>query len=232
MSKWFKHTALAAIATVALSSTAIAQVTYHRGNDGEPETLDVHKTSTVGESHVLRDLYEGLVVKDNKGEVVPGVAEKWELSDDGKLYRFTLRANAKWSNGDPVKASDFVFAYRRIMNPETGAKYANILYPILNAEKVNKGQAKPEELGVKAVDDRTLEIRLEQPTPYFIELLTHQTGLPVHPASVEKFGKDYVKPGNLVSNGAYTLAEFVPNSHIKIVKNPNFHDAGTSRSTR
>jgi oligopeptide transport system substrate-binding protein len=225
MSSWLKRTALAAAATVAFSSFAVAQVVYHRGNDGEPETLDVHKTSTVGESHVLRDLYEGLVIKDNKGAVVPGVAEKWEMSDDGKTYRFTLRANAKWSNGDPLKASDFVFAYRRIMNPETGAKYANILYPILNAEKVNKGQAKPEELGVKAVDDRTLEIRLEQPTPYFIEQLTHQTGLPVHQASVEKFGKDYIKPGNLVTNGAYTLVEFVPNSHIKVTKNPNFHDA-------
>src|ERR687889_1566075 len=175
MSVWFKRTAFAAVATMLLSSVAVAQVVYHRGNDGEPETLDVHKTSTVGESHVMRDLYEGLVIKNNKGEMIPGVAEKWEMADDGKTYRFTLRSNAKWSNGDPLKASDFVFAYRRIMNPETGAKYANILYPILNAEKVNKGQAKPEELGVKAVDDRTLEIRLEQPTPYFIEQLTHQT---------------------------------------------------------
>src|SRR3712207_6609404 len=216
MSSWLKRTALAAAATVAFSSFAVAQVVYHRGNDGEPETLDVHKTSTVGESHVLRDLYEGLVIKNNKGEVVPGVAEKWEMADDGKTYRFTLRSNAKWSNGDPLKASDFVFAYRRIMNPETGAKYANILYPILNAEKVHKAKAKLEELGVKAVDDRTLEIRLEQATPYFIEQLTHQTGNPVHPASVEKHGKDYVKPGNLVTNGAYMLAEFVPNSHIKV----------------
>jgi oligopeptide transport system substrate-binding protein len=217
--------ALASVATVALTSFAAAQVTYHRGNDAEPETLDVHKTSTVGESHVMRDLYEGLVIKNAKGEVIPGVAEKWETSDDGKLFRFTLREGAKWSNGDPVKASDFVFAYRRIMNPETGAKYANVLYPILNAEKVNKGNGKAEDLGVKAVDDRTLEVRLERPTPYFIELLTHQTGLPVHPASVEKHGKDYVKPGNLVSNGAYMLTEFVPNSHIKVVKNPHFWDA-------
>src|SRR5918997_5146712 len=225
MSTWFKRLALASVATVALTSFAAAQVTYHRGNDGEPETLDVHKTSTVGESHVMRDLYEGLVIKNTKGEMIPGVAEKWETSDDGKLFRFTLRQGAKWSNGDPVKASDFVFAYRRIMNPETGAKYANILFPILNAQKVNRGEAKPEELGARAVDDRTLEIRLEQPTPYFIELLTHQTGLPVHPPSVERFGKDYVKPGNLVSNGAYKLVEFIPNSHIKVVKNPNFWDA-------
>jgi len=225
MSSWLKRTAIAAIATVALTGLAAAQVVYNRGNDSDPETLDPHKTSTVAEGHILRDLFEGLVTQDPKGQPIPGAAEKWEVSDDGKLYRFTLRANAKWSNGDPVKASDFVYSYRRIMNPETGAKYANMLYPILNAEKVNKGQAKVEELGVKAVDDRTVEIRLEKPVPYFIELLTHQTSLPVHQASIEKHGKDFVKPGNLVSNGAYVLTEFVPNSYIRATKNPHFHDA-------
>jgi oligopeptide transport system substrate-binding protein len=224
-SSWLKRLAIAGAASVALTSLAAAQVVYNRGNDADPETLDVHKTSTISEAAILRDLLDGLVIHNAKAEPIPGTAEKWEVSDDGKLYRFTLRADAKWSNGDPVKASDFVFSYRRIMNPETGAKYANILYPIKNAEKVNKGQAKPEELGVKAVDDRTLEIALERPTPYFIELLTHQTSLPVHPPSVEKHGKDFVKPGNLVSNGAYVLAEVVPNSYIKATKNPNFYDA-------
>ena len=231
MSSWIKRTALAAVASFALMHAASAEVVYNRANSGEPETLDTHKTSTVQESHILRDMLEGLVTYNAKGQAVPGQAEKWEISDDGKLYRFTLRSDLKWSNGDPVKASDFVFSYRRIMNPETGAKYANILYPILNGEKVHKGQAKPEELGVKAVDDRILEIRLEQSTPYFLELLTHQTSLPVHPGSVEKFGKDFVKPGNMVSNGAYKLAEFVPNSHIKLVKNQNYYAAKVSRST-
>ncbi len=207
------------------SGPASAEVVYNRANSAEPETLDTHKTSTVQESHILRDMLEGLVTYSAEGKAIPGQAVKWEVGDDGKTYRFTLRDGIKWSNGDPVKASDFVFSYRRIMNPETGAKYANILYPILNAEKVNKGQAKVEELGVKAIDDKTLEIKLEQPTPYFIELLTHQTSLPVHQASVEKFGKDFVKPGNMVTNGAYKLAEFVPNSHIKLVKNENYYDA-------
>lgn len=225
MSSWLKRTAIAAVATVAFMGAAAAQTVYHRGNNADPETLDPHKTSTISESHILRDLLEGLVIYNAKAEVVPGAAEKWEVSDDGKLYRFTLRSNAKWSNGDPVKASDFVFSYRRIVNPETAAKYVNILFPILNAEKVAKGQAKVEELGVKAVDDRTLEIRLEKATPYFLELLTHQTSFPVHPASVEKHGKDFVKPGNYVSNGAYVLAEVVLNSHIKATKNPHFHDA-------
>jgi oligopeptide transport system substrate-binding protein len=213
MSSWIKRTALAAVATAALMGAASAEVVYNRANSGEPETLDTHKTSTVQEFHILQDMLEGLVAYDMKAKAVPGQAEKWEISDDGKTYRFTLRNGLKWSNGDPVTAEDFVYSYRRI------------LYPIKNAEKINKGQAKIEELGVKAVDPKTVEITLEQPTPYFIELLTHQTSLPVHRASVEKFGKDYVKPGNMVTNGAYKLVEFVPNSHIKLAKNENYRDA-------
>ncbi len=220
------RTSLFAAALVAATSlTASAEVVYHRGNTADPETLDQHKTSTVYESHILRDLYEGLTAFNAKGETVPGVAESWSISDDGTVYTFKLRDNAKWSNGDPVTAGDFVYSLQRIMNPETGAKYANILYPVKNAQQVNKGEMKPEELAVKAVDDLTLEITLESPTPYFLDLLTHQTGLPVHPASVEAHGSDFVKPENIVTNGAYVLQEFVPNSHVKAVKNPNFHDA-------
>ncbi len=219
--------AIAAALALATTTVAQAQVTFHRGNDSDPETLDAHKTSTVSEAHLLRDLSEGLVIHHINGTVVPGVAESWTISPDGKTYTFKLRPNAKWSNGDAVKASDFVFSLRRMVNPETGAKYANILYPILNAEKINKsdGGAKLADLGVTAIDDTTLEIKLERSTPYFLELLTHQTGLPVHPASVEKFGSDFVKPENWVSNGAYVLKEFVPNSHIKLEKNKAFHDA-------
>ncbi len=219
-------TGLAAFLTLAMVTvSAHAEVIYHRGNTGEPETLDQHKTSTIYESNILRDLYEGLVVYDAKAKVIPGVAESWTVSDDGGTYTFKLRSSAKWSNGDTVTASDFVFSLRRIMEPGTASKYASVLYPIKNAEKINKGEMAKEELGVKAVDASTLEITLESPTPYFIELLTHQTGLPLHQASVEKLGADFVKPGNMVSNGPYTLAEAVPNSHIKVVKNPAFHDA-------
>jgi oligopeptide transport system substrate-binding protein len=218
---------LALIMSLAAAAPVLAQITFHRGNDGDPETLDAHKTSTVSEAHLLRDLSEGLVIHSMKGEVVPGVAESWTMSPDGRTYVFKLRDTAKWSNGDPVKAADFVFSLRRMVNPETGAKYANILYPVLNAEKINKAapESKLDDLGVKALDERTLEIRLERPTPYFLELLTHQTGLPVHPPSVEKFGKDFVKAENWVSNGAYVLKEFVPNSHIRLDRNKAFHDA-------
>lgn len=208
-----------------MTATASAEVVYHRGNAADPETLDQHKTSTVYEAHILRDLYEGLLSYSAEGKAIPGAAESWTVSDDGLVYTFKLRANGKWSNGDAVTAHDFVYSLRRIQTPETGAKYANILYPIKNAEKVNKGELKPEELAVKAVDDMTLEITLNAPTPYFLELLTHQTGLPVHKASIEKHGSDFVRPGNMISNGAFSLTEFVPNSHVKAVKNPHFHDA-------
>jgi len=214
-------------ALVFAASAASAQVTFNRGYDADPETLDPHKTSAVSEAHLIRDLFENLVVHDARGRVAPGVAESWTLSPDGKSYTFALRANARWSNGDPVVAGDFEYSLKRIMNPATGAKYANILYPILNAEAFNKGQGKTAaDMGVKAIDSRTLRIDLERPTPYFLELLTHQTGSPVHRPSVERFGADFVKPGNLVSNGAFRLVENVPNSHIRLAKNPTFHDAG------
>ena len=225
MFKSMRVTALAAALMAATSLTATAETFLHRGNSGDPETLDQHKTSTTTEAHILRDLYEGLVAYGADGSIVPGVATDWSISDDGTVYTFTLRDDAKWSNGDPVVAGDFVYSLQRIMTPETGAKYATILYPIKNAEKINKGEVKPEDLGVKAVDDKSLEITLEQPTPFFIDLLAHQTGLPVHPASVEAHGTDFVKPENIVSNGAYKLAEFIPNAHVKTVKNENFHDA-------
>ena len=216
-------TSLLVINGVAIAP-AMSEVIYNRGNDTDPTTLDHHKTSTIAEANLMRELYEGLVVYNAKAEVVPGVAESWEVSDDGLKYTFKLRESAKWSNGDPVKASDFVFSFRRIQDPAVAAPYANMHYAIASAESVNKGEKKPEEMGVKAVDDRTLEITLGAPTPYFLELLTHQTGLPVHQASVEKFGNDFTKPGNMVTNGAYMLESFTPNDKIVMKKNPHFHD--------
>lgn len=217
------RSALLASTLLAVGLSAASAATYVRGNDGDPETLDQHKTSTVAEANILRDLYEGLVVYNTTAEVIPGVATEWSTSDDGLVYTFSLRDDAKWSNGDPVTAGDFVYSLNRIMNPDTGAKYANILYPIAGAEAINKGEGG--ELGVKALDDHTLEITLAQPTPYFLELLTHQTGLPVHPASVDAHGSDFVQPENMVSNGAFTLVSFTPNDKIVLAKNPMFHDA-------
>lgn len=204
---------------------AFAEVVFNRGNSADPESLDPHKTSTVYEAHILRDLFLGLTTEDAKSEVIPGAAESWTVSDDKKVYTFKLRAGATWSDGSPVTAHDFVFAWQRVVDPATAAEYAYMLAPVVNAEDVTAGKKKPGELGVKAVDDSTFEVTLNAPTPYFLEMLTHQATYPVNKANIEKFGADFVKPGNLVSNGAYTLAEFVPNDHIKAVKNPKFYDA-------
>lgn len=217
---------LAGAALAALVSTsAFAEMVYNRGNSADPESLDPHKTSTVYEAHILRDLYQGLVMQDAKAELIPGAAESWTISDDGTVYTFKLRDGAVWSNGDPVTAEDFVYSFRRLEDPATAAEYASMLYVVKNAEAVNTGAAKPEEIAVRAIDQMTLEITLNAPTPYFLEMLTHQSTYPVHRASIEALGDDWVKPGNLVSNGAFTLAEFVPGDHIKVVKNPKFIDA-------
>jgi oligopeptide transport system substrate-binding protein len=208
---------------------AQAETVLHKGNGAEAQTLDPTHSSIIAEQFILKDLFEGLTVFDATGKIVPGTAESWTISTDGLVYAFKLRANAKWSNGDPVTANDFVFSFRRVEDPKEAAGLASLLYPIKNAQAVNSGKAGLDTLGVRAVDDRTLEIALERPTPYLLQILANQCALPVHPASVEKFKADFVKPGNLVSNGAYSLAENVPNDHVTLVKNPNYWDAANVR---
>ena len=208
-----------------LATPSLAEVVLHRGNGGEPQTLDQAHISIDVEGFIVRDMFEGLTIYDPHGKVIPGAAESWTLSDDGTVYTFKLRQNANWSDGTPVTANDFVFAYRRMEDPKEAAEYANILYPIKNAEAINGGKAPVDTLGVKAVDDKTLEITLERPTPYFIELLAHYAALPAPSWAIEKFGSEWIKPGNIVCNGAFCLTENVPNDHITSVKNPKYWDA-------
>jgi len=221
---------VAALTTTILCSssifgTAFAEVVYNRGNSADPESLDPHKTSTIYENNIQVDLFEGLLMPDMNAEPIPGAAESWTVSDDGKTYTFKMRQGAKWSDGTPVTAHDFVYSMQRVQDPATACEYASMLYVIKNAEAVNTGKAKAEELGVKALDDMTLEVTLNNPTPYFLEMLTHHASFPVQKAAVDKHGNDWAKPGNLVSNGAYKLTAFVPNDHIELVKNELFHDA-------
>lgn len=204
---------------------AFAEVVYNRGSAAEPQSVDPHKTSTVYEANVLRDLFQGLVMQDEKANVIPGAAESWTVSDDGTVYTFKLRKGGVWSDGSPVTADDFVFAFHRLEDPATGAEYASMLYPVKGAEDFNTNKGKAEDMGVKAVDADTLQVTLKAPAPYFLEMLTHQATYPVNKASIDKLGADWIKPGKLVSNGPFTLAEWVPNDHLKLVKNPKFWDA-------
>lgn len=215
---------LAAAALVRPAQAAPAGL-YRRGNDADPGTLDPHRASTVAEAHILRDLYEGLLTDDNDGRIIPGVAESWTVSEDGLTYTFSLRATARWSNGDSVVADDFVFALSRLLDPGLGAKYAAMLYPIRGARAVNRGEAPSDSLAVTAPSPRTLVIVLAQPTPYFLELLTHFVALPVHPATVRRWGDAFTRPENLVSNGAYRLRETIPNDRVVLDHNPSFHAA-------
>jgi oligopeptide transport system substrate-binding protein len=207
------------------SGTELAErQVIHIGNGADPQTLDPHRAQGVPESNIGRDLFEGLIAEAPNGDLIPGVAESWEVSDDAKAYTFRLRENARWSNGDPVTAGDFVFGMRRSVDPATLSVYSFILAPIENAEAITAGDMPPEHLGVSALDERTLEIRLANPTPYFLGLLTHSASYAAHEASVRTAGDGYWRL-NPVSNGAYRLDEWVVQSHVKLVKNPHYWNA-------
>ena len=197
----------------------------HRDNGDEPQTLDPHKAEGMASAHILRDLFEGLTAESPEGRIIPGAAIRWNISRDGKTYTFYLRRDALWSNGDPVTAEDFVYGLRRSANPETASNFAQALLPIENAAEVLSGEVPISELGVTAMDDYTLQIKMRDPTPYFLSLLNHPSTYPVHRASVLEHDSAFSRPGNLISNGAYILSDWVIRSRIDVVKNENYWDA-------
>ncbi len=210
------------------------------GNQNEPASLDPDVVDSLTDQIVLVALFEGLTVLDEKtSQGLPGVAEKWDVSPDGLVYTFHLRPTARWSNGDPVTAGDFAFSFQRILTPAFGATYSYMLWPIKNAEAFNKGTLKDfSAVGVEVVDDHTLRIRLERPVPYLPALATHQTWMPVHRATIEKFGRvddrgnPWTRPGNMVSNGPFLLTEWTPNARVVVSKNPNYWDAAHTKLER
>ena len=196
----------------------------HRGNSTEPQTLDPHRAEGVPSSNILRDLFEGLVGEAPNGELIPGAAESWTISEDGLTYTFIMRPDGRWSNGDPVTAFDFEYGLRRSADPETLSRYSSVLAPIRNAREVIAGELPPEELGVEAVDERTFVIHLNAPTPYMLGLLTHSTCYAVHRGVVEQHGSDWSRVETHVGNGAYQLRDWVVQSHIHIERNPHYWD--------
>ncbi|HVT36736.1 MAG TPA: peptide ABC transporter substrate-binding protein, partial [Nevskiaceae bacterium] len=208
-----------------MSAPAHAQERVLRaGNGTEPATLDPHKAEGVSDANILRDLYEGLTSISPRGEVIPGAAQGWEVSADGRDYVFHLRPDARWSNGDELTAEDFVAGLRRSADPQTGSSYSEILAPIEHATEVTRGQLPPAQLAVDAVDEHTLHIRLKAPTPYFLGLLSHSTTYPVHRPTLAKYGAAFARPGRLVSNGAYQLSDWVVQSQVTLTRNPHYWD--------
>ena len=203
--------------------TQLAEVQHITINNGaEPQSFDPHKTEGVPEAQVLYQLFEGLASSDSDGNTIPGIAESWENTPDYKTWTFHLRKDAKWSNGEPVTAHDFVFAWQRLASPATASPYASFLqyFQIENAQEIIEGKKKPEELGVKAVDDYTFVVQTVNPVPYAVGLTTHQSLLPVNKTAVEKFGEAWVKKENIVVNGAYKLKNHVINEKIEFERNP------------
>jgi len=205
----------------------------HWGNGTDPQELDPHIITGIPEHHILTALLEGLVAKDPATlEPIPAVAKSWNISSDGKTYTFQLRHNAVWSNGDPVTSHDFAWSWWRALQPALGNQYAYMLFPIKNSEAYAKGEIDDfSKVGVKVIDDYTLEVELNNATPYFLQLLDHYSMFPVHRPTIEKFGKPdergslWTRPGNFVGNGPFTLKEWKLFKRVDVVKNPQYWDA-------
>jgi oligopeptide transport system substrate-binding protein len=195
-----------------------------RGNSAEPTSLDPHKATTIWEDWVMGDLFVGLMHQDIKGNPIPQACESITTSEDGLTFTVRLRDHV-WSDGTPVTADDYVYSFRRIANPKTAAQYVSILYPIRNMQRAAEGNAHPDEVGVRALDPRTLQIEVLYQTPYIDHLLMHQTTYAVPRHVVEKHGDNWLLPENFVSNGPFILKAWIPNDHIHAVKNPRFFGA-------
>lgn len=213
-----------------------AQV-LHYGNGTEPQDLDPHIVTGVPEHNILAALFEGLVGENPKDlSPVPGMAESWEISNDLKQYTFKIRKDAKWSNGESFTAKDFVYSWKRILSPKLASEYAYMLYVVKNAEAFNKGKLKDfSKVGVKALDNHTLQVQLKGSTPYFLHLLQHYSTWPVHQATIEKFGtldtrgSKWTRPGNLVGNGPFKLTNWELNKIVSVEKSPTYWDAAKVR---
>jgi len=192
-------------------------------NGAEPETLDPAIITGQPEGRLASTLFEGLLRFNNKGRPEPGVAERWDISEDGRTYTFHLREGASWSDGKPVTAHDFVSSWKRTLTPATASGYNYMLFPIRNAEAFASGELEDfEQVGVTALDDRTLQVELDSPTPYFLDLVSFTTYKPVRTDLIEEVGDDWVKPENIITNGPYRLEAWRINDKIRLAKNPEY----------
>ncbi|MFQ3671062.1 MAG: peptide ABC transporter substrate-binding protein, partial [Verrucomicrobiia bacterium] len=204
-----------------------ANVDFIFVNGPEPKSLDPAIITGQADGRISSSLFEGLTTRNAAGEVIPGIAERWDVSPDGTRYTFHLR-QAQWSNGDPVTAHDFVGSWRRILEPATAAPYSDILFFIKNAEAYHKQQLTDfSQVGVRALDDRTLQVDLASPTAYFPELTAFVTYQPVHLPSVATHGEAWLRPENIVVNGPFLLRAWKINDRIELERNPTYWNASS-----
>ena len=242
-----RQPSLASVAALALAAGAIASASAAtippgtplaakqemvRNNGSEPESLDPAYVESVPAGEIDRDLFEGLTSTDHHSNVVPGVAESWKQTD-ATTWVFKLRKNAVWSNGQPVTAEDFVYAWRRFLDPKTAAKIASTYGAyLLNGTEIVNGKKPIAELGVKAIDKQTLEVRTAGPVPFLPSVVSVAQFAPQPKAVIDKLGKDWTKPGNLVGNGAFALKDWQVNSKVVLEKSPTYWDAANVQLTR
>lgn len=232
--RWLSPLLLGLLMAPSLQATTVTQETVLsdrqtlvKGNGDEPESLDPAqiRSGFPGEV-VLVDLFEGLVSEDGQGKIVPAQAQRWETSEDGMVWRFFLRPQLKWSNGEPLTAQDFVYAWRRLLDPAQGSPSAGLLLAtgINNAQSIYAGALELTSLGVEAESSQILKVTLERPVPYFLQLVSQRPFVPVNEQALTRFGKEWTQPGKLVSNGAYKLVNWAPNERIEAERNIHYWD--------
>ncbi len=215
-------------ATAPGASVTAAQVLRRAVDAGGMRSIDPSISTDVPAAHVLDDLFEGLTRLGQDGEPAPGVAERWETSADGRVWTFHLRA-AQWSNGAAVRAGDFVYAWRRTVDPRTASDYAEALAPVRNALAIAEGKLPVTALGISAPDERTVRIELTAPSPFLLSLLTKSYAYPQYEPAIRAHGDDWVRPAFMVNNGAFRLQEYVIGGRVTLARNPNYWDAAHVR---
>ncbi|MBX9837589.1 MAG: peptide ABC transporter substrate-binding protein [Silvanigrellaceae bacterium] len=208
------------------SGTKLAkQQILNRGNGAEAPTIDPQKVEDVQGNNITQDLYEGLVRDNTDGIIVPAGATSWESSKDGLTYTFHLRKNAKWSNGDPITAHDYVYGFQRLVDPKVASTYSFLISDFKNADAINQGKEPLNTLGVVALNNETLQIKLNNPVPYILDILSMRNCSPAHKKMMEKYGDKFYQVGNLVSNGPYVIKYWKIGDKLTLEKNSNYWDA-------
>jgi len=216
--------AVTVVLCLLLSSLAYADpMAIHRGTTADPPSLDPTIATGTLATSILVDLMEGLLARDAASRPRPGVADSWTVSEDGLRYTFHLRENLRWSDGRPLTAEDFVWSYQRLFDPQVASPGSSTLFVIRNARAAYAGDVGLDEIGVTAPDERTVQFDLEHPVPYFLALIAGSNAAPVPRHAIEAHGREWTRAGRMVSNGPYMLAERVPQTHIRLVRNPYYH---------